>query len=141
MDKNPNKFEDAKFSRDFKVLLARIDRNKAIAYDSNSGLILKKCHNFDENWIDIAMTSFGGDKIAIKSNLLLVIIWNFLSCKEEASFYGYDSHSFCLSSNGLYIACGTKVGSEIARIWGIENNKYSSFHYHGSNNNFHTVVH
>ena len=141
LDKNPNKFEDAKFSRDFKVLLARIDRNNAIAYDLNSGLILKKWHNFDENWIDIAMTSFGGDKIAIKSNLLLVKVWNFLSCKEEASFYGYDSHSFSFSANGLYLACGTKVGSEIARIWGIENNKYSSFRHHGNNNNFHTVVH
>jgi WD40 repeat protein len=130
-----------KFSRDFKVLLARIDRNNVVAYDLNTGLILKKWHNFDENWIDVAMTSFGGDKIATKSNLLLLKVWNFVSGREEAAFYGYDSYSLCFSANGLYLACGAKYGSEVARIWGINEKKYAVFHNIGSNNNFHTVVH
>ena len=141
LNKNPTKFESVKFSRDFKVLLARIDRNNVVAYDLTTGLILKKWHNFDENWIDVAMTSFGGDKIATKSNLLLLKVWNFVSGREEAAFYGYDSYSLCFSANGLYLACGAKYGSEVARIWGINEKKYAVFHNIGSNNNFHTVVH
>ena len=141
LNKNPTNFVDAKFSRDFKILLGRVDRNNAIAYDVKTGLVIKKWYNFDENWIDVIMTTFGGDKIATKSNMLLVNVWNFISGKEEASFYGYDSHSLCFSSNGLFLACGAKVGSEVARIWGIEDQKYASFTHHGSNNNFHTVVH
>ena len=141
LNKNPTKFVDAKFSRDLKILLGRVDRNNAIAYDLKTGLVIKKWNNFDENWIDVVMTTFGGDKIATKSNKLLVNVWNFKSGKEEASFYGYDSHSLCFNSNGQYLACGTKVGSEVARIWGIEDKKYASFTHHGSNNNFHTVVH
>lgn len=141
LNKNPTKFENVKFSRDFKVLLARIDRNNVVAYDLNTGLILKKWHNFDENWIDVAMTSFGGDKIATKSNLLLLKVWNFVTGREEAAFYGYDSYSLCFSSNGLYLACGAKYGSEVARIWGINEKKYAAFRSIGSNNNFHTVVH
>ena len=141
LDKNPTKFEDVKFSRDFKVLLARINRNNVIAYDLKTGYILKKWKNVDENWFDYAMTKYGGDNIAIKSHLLLVKVWNFATGKEEASFFGYDSYSFCFSGNGLYLACGTKYGSEIARIWDIYKQKYGIFRYNGSNNNLHTVVH
>jgi WD40 repeat protein len=87
------------------------------------------------------MTRYGGDKIATKSHTLLVNVWNFSSGREEASFYGYDSYSFCFSGGGLYLACGAKVGSEVARIWDIKNQKYGIFRYNGSNNNFHTVIH
>ena len=141
LDKNPKKFEDIKFSRDCKVLLARINRNNAIVYDLKTGYIVKKWQNIDENWLDYAMTKYGGDNIATKSHLLLVRVWNFATGREEASFYGFDSHSFCFSGNGLYLACGTKCGSEIARIWDIYKQKYGIFKYNGSNNNFHTVVH
>ena len=141
LDKNPKKFEDVKFSRDFKVLLARVNRNNAVAYDLKTGYVIKKWQNIDENWLDYAMTKYGGDKIATKTHKLLVKVWNFTSGKEEASFYGYDSYSFCFSGGGLYLACGTKVGKEIARIWDIINQKYGIFLHDGSNNNFHTVAH
>ena len=141
LDKNPTKFEEVKFSRNRKILLARINRNKAIAYNLQTGYILKKWQNFDENWLDYAMTKYGGDNIATKSHLILVKVWNFASGKELASFYGYNSHSFSFSGNGLYLACGTTCGSEIARIWDINNQKYGVFRYNGTNNNFHTVVH
>ena len=141
LDKNPIKFEDVKFSRDSKVLLARVNRNNAVAYDLKSGYIIKKWQNIDENWLDFSMTKYGGDKIAIKSHILLVKVWNFSSGREEASFYGYDSYSFSFNGNGSYLACGTKVGPEIARIWDIYQQKYGIFKYNGTNNNFHTVVH
>ena len=141
LDKNPTKFEAVKFSRDFKVLLARVNRNNAIVYDLKTGYIIKKWQNIDENWLDFAMTRYGGDKIATKSHMLLVRVWNFSTGREEASFYGYDSYSFCFSGGGLYLACGTKFGNEIARIWDIPNQKYGIFRHDGTNNNFHTVVH
>ena len=141
LDKNPKKFVDVKFSRDCKVLLARINRNNAVVYDLKTGYIVKKWQNIDENWLDYAMTKYGGDNIAIKSHLLLVKVWNFATGKEIESFYGYDSHSFCFSGNGLYLACGAKCGPEIARIWDIYKKRYGIFKYNGSNNNFHTVVH
>ena len=141
LDKNPTKFESVKFSRDSKVLLARINRNNAVAYDLKSGYIIKKWQNIDENWLNYAMTKYGGDSIAIKSHMLLVKVWNFSSGREEASFYGYDSYSFCFSGDGHYLACGGKVGNEIARIWDIYQQKYGIFKYNGTNNNFHTVAH
>ena len=141
LDKNPTKFEEVKFSRDFKVLLARVNRNNAVAYDLNSGYIVKKWQNIDENWLDFAMTKYGGDKIATKSHLLLIKVWNFTTGREEASFYGYDSYSFCFSGSGAYLACGAKLGNEVARIWDIYNQKYGIFINEGTNNNFHTVVH
>ena len=141
LDKNPTKFEAVKFSRDFKVLLARVNRNNAIVYDLKTGYVVKKWQNIDENWLDFAMTRYGGDKIATKSHMLLVRVWNFSTGREEASFYGYDSYSFCFSGGGLYLACGTKFGNEIARIWDIPNQKYGIFRHDGTNNNFHTVVH
>ena len=141
LEKNPTKFEDVKFSRDSKILLARVDRNNAIAYDLKTGYIVKKWQNIDENWLDYAMTRYGGDKIATKSHSLLVNVWNFSSRREEANFYGYDSYSFCFSGGGQYLACGAKVGHEVARIWDINNQKYGIFNYNGKNNNFHTVAH
>jgi WD40 repeat protein len=141
LNKNPTKFEDVRFSRDCKILLARVNRNNAIAYDLKTGFILKKWQNIDENWIDFAITKYGGDKIATKSHLLLVRIWNFSTGREDASFYGFDSHSLSFNANGNYLACGTKVGPEIARVWDIYNQKYGIFRYNGKNNNYHTVVH
>ena len=141
LNKNPTKIEDVRFSRDCKILLARVNRNNAIAYDLKTGFILKKWQNIDENWLDFAITKHGGDKVATKSHLLLVRIWNFSTGREDASFYGFDSHSLAFSASGNYLACGTKVGPEIARIWDIDNQKYGIFRYNGKNNNYHTVVH
>ena len=141
LNKNPTKFEEVKFSHDLKILLARLNRNEAVAYDSKTGYILKKWINIDENWLDYCITNFGGDKIAAKSNLFLIKVWNFSTGKEEASFYGFNSHSLCFNSNGDYLACGTKNGSEIARIWSIPEQKYGIYKFYGNNNNFHTKVH
>ena len=141
LDKNPTKFEDIQFSRDYKYLFARIDRNNAVAYDLDSRSIIKKWQNIDESWLDFAMTKYAGTKIATKTNLLLIKVWNFITFREEACFYGFDSYSFCFSGNGCYLACGAKSGEEIARIWDIKNQKYGIFKNKGSNNNFHTVVH
>ena len=141
LNKNPTKFEDVKFSRDCKILLARLNRNDAVVYDLKTGYILKKWENVDENWLDYCMTPFGGDKIAVKTNLFLINIWNFANKKQEEYFYGFNSHSMCFSSDANYLACGTKNGSEIARIWNIPEQKYGIFKYNGNNNNFHTMVH
>jgi hypothetical protein len=141
LNKNPIKFEDVQFSRDYKILLARVSKNEAIAYDLKTGEILRKWQNSEENCLDYKMTKFGGDRIATKSHLLLLKIWNFRKNKEEASFYGFNSHSLCFSGDGNYLACGANEGSEIARIWDIENKKYGIFKYAGNNNNFHTTVH
>ena len=141
LNKNPSKFEDVKFSRDFKILLAMTNQNEAIAYDLNTGYILKKWENLDENFIKYCITVFAGDKVAIKNNLFSINVWNFSTKKEEASFYGFNSYSMCFSSDGNYLACGTNNGSEIARIWNIPEQKYGIFKYNGTNNNFHTMIH
>ena len=141
LNKNPTKFEEVKFSSDFKILLARLNRNDAVAYDLKTGFIIKKWENLDENWLDYCITTFGGDKIATKVNLFLINVWNYSTKKEEASFYGFNSHSLFFSSDGTYLASGAKNGSEIARIWNIPDKKYGIFKFNGNNNNFNTVVH
>ena len=141
LNKNPTKFEEVKFSSDFKILLARLNRNDAVAYDLKSGFIIKKWENLDENWLDYCITTFGGEKIATKVNLFLINVWNYSTKKEEASFYGFNSHSLFFSSDGTYLASGAKNGSEIARIWNIPDKKYGIFKFNGNNNNFNTVVH
>ena len=106
-----------------------------------TGFIIKKFENREENLIDFDMTNHGNDRIAIKSNLNLIKIWNFITKKEEATFYGYNSNSLLFSGDGYYLACGIKKGSEIARIWDIDKQKYGIFRYNGSNDNFNTIAH
>ena len=141
LNKNPTKFEEVKFSSDFKILLARLNRNEAIAYDLKSGYILKKWQNLDENWLTYTLTIFGGEKVAVKTSLFMIKIWNYRTKKEEATFYGYNSNSLCFSSDADYLACGAQNGSEIARVWDIYEQKYGVYKYNGTNNNYHTVVH
>lgn len=141
LNKNPTKFEEVKFSSDFKILLARLNRNEAIAYDLKSGYILKKWQNLDENWLTYTLTTFGGEKVAVKTSLFMIKIWNYRTKKEEATFYGYNSNSLCFSSDADYLACGAQNGSEIARVWDIYEQKYGVYKYNGTNNNYHTVVH
>ena len=141
LNKNPTKFLDMKLSRDFEILLGRYSNNEAVAYNAKTGYIIKKWENIDENWIDYCMTTFGGDRIAIKTNALLIKVWNFVTGKEEATFYGFNSHSLNFSSDGDYLVCGANNGNEIARIWNIPEQKYGIYKYNGSNNNFHTVAH
>ena len=140
LNKNPTKFIDAKFSNDFSILLAKIDNNNAVAYDTDTGKVIKKWQNISNNWIDFAITSHSGNKIASKSDFFLVKVWDYISGREDGTFYGFDSHSLCFSSNGNYLACGAKNGPEIARIWDIEKGTFGSFPYIGENSNFHTIV-
>ena len=141
LNKNPAKLKDIKFNKDFTILFARVDYKNAIAYDLKTGYILKKWENIEENWLDYAITNSGGDRIATKSNLLLIKIWNFISKKEESTFYGYNSNSLCFSGDGNYLLCGAKSGPEVARIWDISEQKYGSYRYNGSNDNIKTKVH
>ena len=141
LNKNPYRFVDAKFSHDFKFLFGLIDNNNVIAYDLNTGLIIKKWQNIDKNWTNFSISECSGNQIASNSNLFLVKIWNYITGREDATFYGFDSHSFHFSSNGNHLACGAKNGPEVARIWNIEKGTFGSFPYVGNNSNFHTVVH
>ena len=140
LNKNPFRFLDAKFSQDFKFLFGLIDENNVIAYDLNTGLIIKKWQNIDKNWNNFSISSTG-NKIASNSNLFLVKVWNYITGREDSTLYGFDSHSFHFSSNGNHLACGAKNGPEVARIWNIEKGTFGSFPYVGNNSNFHTVVH
>ena len=141
LNKNPTKFKEIKFNKDFTILFARIDYNNVVAYDLKTGYIIKKWQNFEENWLDYAITHCGGDRIASKSNLLLIKVWNFINKKEESTFYGYNSYSFCFSGDGNYLLCGAKSGPEVARIWDIDEQKYASYIFNGSNDNIKTKVH
>jgi hypothetical protein len=141
LNKNPTKFIDVKISNEFDIILARISNTDAIVYDLKTGYILKKWENLDENWLDYAMTNSGGDRIAIKTNSQLVKIWNFITRREEATFYGYLSNSLCFSGDGYYLLCGGQKGSEIARIWDIEEQKFGSYRFGDSNDNINTKAH
>ena len=138
LNKNPFRFLDVKFSRDYKILFALIDQNNVIAYDLNTGLIVKKWQNINKNWSNFSISEY--NKIATNSDLFLVKVWNYITGREDATFYGFDSHSFHFSSNGNYLACGAKNGPENARIWDIEKGTFGSFPYVGNNSNFHTIV-
>ena len=141
LNKNAYRFLDAKFSHDFKFLFALIDNNNVIAYDLNTGLIIKKWQNIDKNWTNFSISEYSGNEVASNSNLFLVKLWNYITGREDATFYGYDTHSFHFSSNGNHLACGAKNGPEVARIWNIEKGTFGSFPYIGNNSNFHTIVH
>ena len=141
LNKNPKNFIKIKFSKNYDYLLAKISNNEIVIYDLKTGFIIKKFENREENLIDFDMTNHGNDRIAIKSNLNLIKIWNFITKKEEATFYGYNSNSLLFSGDGYYLACGIKKGSEIARIWDIDKQKYGIFRYNGSNDNLNTIAH
>ena len=140
LNKNPNRFLDVKFSHDFKFLFGLADNNNVIGYDLNTGLIIKKWINIDKNWTNFSISDMG-NKIASNSNLFSVKIWNYITGREDSTFYGFDSHSFHFSSDGKYLACGAKNGPEVARIWDIAKGTFGSFPYVGNNSNFHTIVH
>ena len=141
LNKNPTNFIKIKFSKNYDYLLAKVSNKEIVIYDLKTGYIIKKFENDEENWIDFDMTNNVNDRIAIKSNLNLIKIWNFITKKEEATFYGYNSHSLLFSGDGCYLACGIKKGSEVARIWDIDQEKYGIFRHNGSNDNLNTIAH
>ena len=141
LNKNPTKFIDVQFSRNFDFLLARISSTEIVIYNLKCGYIIKKFETFDEKWLDYTMTNNGGDRIAVKLNKHLIKIWNFITQKEEATFYNYNSNSLCFSADGYYLTSGIKKGSEVARIWDISEQKYGSYLFNGINDNLNTKVH
>ena len=81
-----------------------MNNNEIVIYDLKTGFIIKKFENCDENLIDYDMTNRGNNRIAVKLNLNLIKIWNFTKLIEEATFYGYNSHSLIFSGDGSYLA-------------------------------------
>ena len=140
LDKNPIRFVDVKFSHDFKFLFGLTEKNNVILYDLNTGLIIKKWQNIEKNWNNFSISEGPTYKTASTSNIFLVKIWGYITGREDATFFGFDSYSFNFSHDGNYLACGAKNGPEIARIWNIEKGTFGSFLYVGNNSNFHTVV-
>ena len=140
LDKNPIRFVDVKFSPDFKFLFGLTEKNNVILYDLNTGLIIKKWQNIEKNWNNFSISEGPTYKTASTSNIFLVKIWGYITGREDATFFGFDSYSFNFSHDGNYLACGAKNGPEIARIWNLEKGTFGSFLYVGNNSNFHTVV-
>ena len=140
LNKNPMRFVDVKFSPDFKFLFGLTEKNNVILYDLNTGQIIKKWQNIEKNWKNFSISEGPTYKTASISNIFLVKIWGYITGREDATFYGFDSHSFNFSKDGNYLACGAKNGPEIARIWNIEKGTFGSFPFIGNNSNFHTVV-
>ena len=140
LNKNPIRFIDVKFSPDFKFLFGLTEKNNVILYDLNTGLIIKKWQNIEKNWNNFSISEGPTYKTASTSNIFLVKIWGYITGREDATFFGFDSYSFNFSHDGNYLACGAKNGPEIARIWNIEKGTFGSFLYVGNNSNFHTVV-
>ena len=140
LNKNPLRFSDVKFSHDFKFLFGLTDKNNVVLYDLSTGLIIKKWQNIEKNWKNFSISEGPLYKTASISNTFLVKIWEYITGREDATFYGFDSHSFSFSHDGTYLSCGAKNGPEIARIWNIEKGTFGSFPFIGNNSNFHTVV-
>ena len=140
LNKNPIRFLDVKFSPDFKFLFGLTEKDNVVLYDLNTGLIIKKWKNIEKNWKNFSISEGPTYKTASTSNIFLVKIWSYITGREDATLYGFDSYSFNFSQDGNYLACGSKNGPEIARIWNIEKGTFGSFPFIGNNSNFHTVV-
>ena len=144
LNRNPTHFVDIKFSKDFKILIGKIDNNNYIAYDCETGKIIRKFQNFEEDFsvsCELAPTTSSNlTNIASKSGKHSISIFNYLNGREDTTFYGFDAYSFCFSDDGSLLAVGAKNGPECARLYNIHSGQYITFSYNGSNYNFHTVV-
>ena len=144
LNRNPTHFVDIKFSKDFKILIGKIDNNNTVAYDCETGKIIRKYQNFEEEYsvsCEIAPTNTANlTNIASKSGRHSISIFNYLNGREDSTFYGFDAYSFCFSEDGSLLAVGAKNGPECARLYNINSGQYITFEFNGSNYNFHTVV-
>lgn len=144
LNKNPSKFLHFSYSKNYKILLGTLDENNAVAYDIDTGKVIRKWKNPDDDWsmaceiVPEGKVKYSAIMTRCDNNLMKM--WNFHNAREMASFYGYDCHSFSFSKNGKYLACGAQNGTEIARIWDLYNGKFKSFFHNGSNNNCYTIV-
>ena len=144
LNKNPTHFVDIKFSKDFKILIGKIDNNNSVAYNCETGRIIRKFQNFEEDYsisCEIAPTNISNlTNIASKSGKHSISIFNYLNGREDGTFYGFNAYSFCFSADGSLLAVGARNGPEIARLYNINSGQYVTFEYNGNNYNFHTIV-
>jgi len=144
LNKNPTHFVDIKFSKDYRILIGKIDNNNSVAYDCETGKVIRKFQNFEEDYsisCEIAPTNMTNlTNIASKSGKHAISIFNYLNGREDGTFYGFNAYSFCFSSDGSLLLVGARNGPEIARLYNINSGQYVSFEYNGNNYNFHTIV-
>ena len=143
LNENPKKFLYFSFSPDFKVLLATLDENNAVSYNTETGRVIKKWRNMEDDWsmaCEMAPETSQIAVIATKSDSKTIKIWNYNNGSEVLTLTGYNVHSFNFSENGQLLACGARNGNEIGRIWDLTDSEYISFFYNGSNNNLYTIV-
>jgi WD40 repeat protein len=143
LNDNPKKFLYFTFSPDFKVLLATLDENNAISYNTETGRVIKKWRNMEDDWsmaCEMAPETSQIAVIATKSDPKTIKIWDYNNGKEVLSLTDYNVHSFNFNENGQLLACGAREGEEVARIWDLTDCSYSSFFFKGKNNNLYTIV-
>ena len=143
LNENPKKFLYFTFSPDFKVLLATLDENNAVSYNTETGRVIKKWRNMEDDWsmaCEMAPETSQIAVIATKSDPQTIKIWDYNNGNEVLSFVGYNVHSFNFSENGQLLACGAREGNEVARLWDLTDNSYNSFFFEGKNNNLYTIV-
>jgi len=144
LNKNPTHFVDIKFSKDFKIMIGKIDNNNSVAYDCETGKVIRKFQNFEEDYsvsCEIAPTNVTNlTNIASKSGKHSISIFNYLNGREDGTFYGFSAYSFCFSADGSLLAVGARNGPQIARLYNINSGQYVTFEYNGNNYNFHTIV-
>ena len=143
LNENPSKFLYFTFSPDFQVILATLDENNAISYNTKTGRVIKKWRNLEDDWsmaCEMAPETSQIAVIATKSDENTIKIWDYNNGSEVLSLFGYHAHSFSFSSDGKLLACGAREGDEVARLWDLTDNSYNSYNYKGANNNLYTIV-
>ena len=143
LNENPKKFLYFTFSPDYRVLLATLDENNAISYNTKTGRVIKKWRNMEDDWsmaCEMAPETSQIAVIATKSDPKTIKIWDYNNGNEVLSLSGYNVHSFNFSENGQLLACGAREGKEVARIWDLTDSQYKSFLYNGENNNLYTII-
>ena len=143
LNENPTKFLYFSFSPDFHVILATLDENNAISYNTKTGRVIKKWRNMEDDWsmaCEMAPETSQIAVIATKSDENTIKIWDYNNGSEVLSLFGYHAHSFSFSSDGKLLACGAREGDEVARLWDLTDNSYISYNFKGKNNNLYTIV-
>ena len=143
LNENPSKFLFFSFSPDFHVILATLDENNAISYNTKTGRVIKKWRNMEDDWsmaCEMAPETSQIAVIATKSDPNTIKIWDYNNGNEVLSLFGYHAHSFSFSADGKLLACGAREGEEIARLWDLTDNSYISYNFKGTNNNLFTIV-
>ena len=143
LNENPSKFLYFTFSPDFHVILATLDENNAISYNTQTGRVIKKWRNMEDDWsmaCEMAPETSQIAVIATKSDRNTIKIWDYNNGNEVLSLFGYHAHSFSFSSDGKLLACGAREGDEVARLWDLTDNSFISYNFKGSNNNLYTII-